>query len=373
MRKCIIVNSNDFKTKIEKAKTQKKTLVVQVAPAVRAAIGEPFGCVVKPKQIPTSLKKLGFDFVFDTTFAADVAIMEEGTELIRRYKQGNLPLMTSCCPGWVQLVESAFPQFKKHVSTTKPPQQIMGALIKNYFCQKINTNPKDIFSVSVMPCVRKQSEADKKHMNTHDDCKDVDLVLTTSDLAELLKDSNIDLCSLEESEFDAPMGDGTGGAILFGRSGGVMLAALRFAYERLTNEKLGNVNFTSNATIPSVKEAHIKFEDTGIALDIAIVAGLADAKKYINALKDGKLKHDFVEVMACMPYGCVGGGGQPKIEKSKMKETLEERKNLLNGLDNESDHKTCHENSQVNELYDEYLGQPYEGLAKDLLHTHYEI
>ncbi len=368
----MVINSatKDFKQIIKTAKTNKKILVAQVAPAVRVAIGEPFECVAKPKQIVTSLKQLGFDYVFDTTFSADVTIMEEGTEFLKRYNSGKLPLMTSCCPGWIQLVENSYPELKPYISTTKSPQQIMGSLVKNYFSKIIDKNAEDLYHVSVMPCVRKQSEADK--------IGDVDIVITTNDLVDWLKENNIDFCNLEETEFDHPMGEGTGGGIIFGRTGGVMLAALRYVYRTLTGETLEDVELTSNKIIPSVKEAtlYIPIEsNTVLMIDIAIVVGLGDAKKYVKAMKDGTIKHHFIEVMACVPVGCASGGGsyachrqQPNVGKNK--EILEKRKDLLNQLDDESVSKVCDENTSLQKLYKEYLGKPYEGIANDLLHLH---
>ena len=363
--------SQDYLSIIKQQKLNNKVTIAQVAPSVRAAIHEPFNCnPIKPTQIVSSLKKIGFDYVFDTCFSADVTIMEEGTEFITRFSQGDLidlPMITSCCPGWVQLVETSYPELLPRLSTTKSPQQIMGALVKNYFSQKINTSPENVFMMSVMPCVRKQGEADKEHINSIQNIKDVDLVITTNDLVSILKTENNDLCNIHETEWDNPMGNSSGGAVIFGRSGGVMLAALRFAYEKLTGEKLIHVDMTPNSEFPFLTEAVIKIND--IEIKIAVIKGLGDAKKYIRALYDGKVKHHFVEVMACVD-ACISGAGNPPVGKNK--DLIQQRKDIINNLDERSKEKVCSDVSDINVLYKEFLGEPNSGKAHDLLHTHHE-
>jgi NADH-quinone oxidoreductase subunit G len=370
--KQLIFCSKDHTESLKAQKLANKTLIAQVAPSVRVAIGEPFGMrKVRPTQLVTSLKQLGFEYVFDTLYSADMTIMEEGTELIHRLNNGILAsktMFTSCCPGWVQLAESNYPDILDQLSTTKSPQQIMGAIVKTYFAERNNLQPEDIYMVSIMPCVKKQAEADRPHINTNCNSKDVDLVITTSELADMLKANAIDLPECQDTVFDNPFGFGTGGGVIFGRSGGVMLAALRFAYERLTGQQLIHIEFQQNPVIPSVKEVAIQIHD--VELKVAIVLGLADAKKYVKAMKEGLLFHHFVEVMGCVPGGCISGGGQPPIGKNK--ELIDIRRDALNDFDKQSQIKAAQHNPYITNVYDEYLGEPYGDKAHDLLHTHFE-
>lgn len=347
-------------------KKEKYKLIAQVAPAVRVALGEPFGGkIVKPKQIVTALKKIGFEYVFDTLFGADLTIVEEGTELIYRLKQGK-PLYTSCCPGWIQFIDNAYPDMKEYISTCKSPQQMMGAIVKHYFAYQIQVDPLNIYMVSFMPCVKKQAEADKVGVNLQTGVKDVDLVITTDILAELLKENNIDPSTLEETDFDSPLGEGSGGAAIFGRTGGVMIAALRYAYSVMTNgNSLPEIEWSPLKDICGIKEATITIPGQNITLKVAIIVGLADAKKYINVFKEGKVKHDFIEVMACFPAGCISGGGQPLVGKNK--NLIEIRKNALNAFDNGTG---SHQNIHIKKLYSEYLGEPMSEQAQNLLHQH---
>ena len=362
------------RNKFDAVREKSTVRIAQVAPAVRVAVGEPFGgAPVTPKQLVTALKMLGFDYVFDTLFAADLTIIEEGTELLTRIAgHGKLPMFTSCCPGWIQLAEKSFPEILPNISTTKSPQLILGAIVKNYFANKIGANPEDVAMVSFMPCVRKQMEADREEGDTTGRGRDVDLVLTTNELVELLMEQGVILPQLEETAFDDPLGTGTGGAIIFGRTGGVMLAALRFAYQTVTGEPLGDVPFAPAEGFSNVKEATVVMvpKDGGdpVELRVAVVLGLGDAKKYVKALGDGTVSHHFVEVMACVPMGCVGSSGQPSVGKDKG--LLEKRKAALNAFDEASATKAAHENRSVERLYEQYLGEPMGELAHKLLHTH---
>jgi iron-only hydrogenase group A len=367
----------DHNLTLRSQKASHKILVAQVAPSVRVAIGEPFGMrPIRPTQLVTSIKHLGFDYVFDTLFSADVTIMEEGTELLTRFKKGELqtlPMFTSCCPGWVQLAESSYPELLDHLSTTKSPQQIMGAIVKNYWVEKQGIRPEDVYMVSFMPCIKKQGEADRAHINTHPHTKDVDLVITTAELAKILHDNAIDLPTLSDTPFDNPHGFGSGGGVIFGRSGGVMLSALRFAYEALTHTTLNDadIHWQPNEVLPSVKEAIINIPSQSLSLKVAVVLGLADAKQYVKALKAGKVHHHFVEVMGCVPGGCISGGGQPPIGKNQG--LIQLRKDAINNFDDISKVKAAHKNPFIAELYDSYLDTPMSEKAHDLLHTHYEL
>jgi iron only hydrogenase large subunit-like protein len=305
--------------------------------------------------------------VFDTFFSADLTIMEEGTELIECFGREQ-PMFTSCCPGWVQLVNSVYPQLKPFVSTSKSPQMMMGAMIKSYFAERVGVSYKDIYSVSVMPCVKKQSEVDRVGgIHISEGIKDVDLVVTTQDVIGVFKDMGVDPSELPETEFDHPMGTGSGGGAIFGRTGGVMEAALRFAYASLTSgEVMPELVWTPMKELPGVKECTIEIESKGAhhVLRVAVVLGLADAKKYTQGFLDGAWRHDFVEVMGCVPGGCISGGGQPPVGKNK--ELMEARRKAMNTFDNG---QGAHNNVWIHKLYDEYLGEPMGEKAHHLLHT----
>jgi iron-only hydrogenase group A len=373
----------DFKTILEE-KMRDKTLVVQVAPAVRVAISEGFNLKpgeISPQKLVTGLRNLGFAYVFDTVFSADVTILEEGTELLQRLKNGELddkPMFTSCCPGWIQLAETSYPEILPCISTTKSPQMIMGSIVKHVFAETIGLKPDDIFMVSIMPCVRKQGEADRP-MFGDDTMRDVDLVITTNELISLFKGDDIDLPNCLESEFDQPLGTGTGGATIFGKSGGVMIAALRFAYQTLTGKPLTEVNFTpvegfqdiveAAFDITPVKDNPIGLPSSPITLKIAVIHGLGGAKKFVKAVLDGKVDHKFIEIMAC-PSGCINGGGQPSVGKNK--ELVGQRREALTAFDDKADKKSSEENEDAQRLYEKHLGKPGEDKAHHLFHTHYE-
>ncbi len=354
-------------------KACKKVQIAQVAPAVRVAIGEPFGVKLNDKQLVTLLKRVGFDYVFDTTFAADLTIVEEANELIHRLTEhGKLPMFTSCCPGWVQLAEQSFPNIIDNISTCKSPQLMMGAVIKHYFSQKINYHPNDMFMVSFMPCVRKQAESERKEGDTTGLGPDVDIVLTTNDLAKYLKESNIIVDEhIPETNFDAPFGTGTGSALLFGRTGGVMIAALRYAYKVITGEELSDVQFEEKEGIKSARiEMRPKDGGDPIKIKIGVIVGLGDVKKFIKNVLAGDEEansYHFVEIMACAPLGCVGGGGQPPVGKNKS--LVDTRKDMLNAIDVEANTKEASENTAIDIVYDEFFKSPCSDISHHLLHT----
>ena len=362
---------------ILKEQHQTKTLVAQIAPAIRVAIGESYGLKasdVSPNQLVTALRNIGFDYVFDTLFAADVTIVEEGNELLHKLQSGelnNTPMFTSCCPGWIGLVEKSYPEILPFISTTKSPQMIMGAVVKHVFAKSIHLKPEDIYMVSIMPCVRKQGEADREEFS-----HDVDLVITTNELLAILKDREIDVTQQQKTEFDKPFGVGSGGAAIFGKSGGVMTAALRYAYFVLTGKVLENIDFTTMEDIPDVREASLTFtpspdnivnfpSNKPLTIKVAIVAGLGGAKKFLKLVADGKVEHKFVEIMACAPFGCIGGAGNPSVGKNK--HLLNERKEALISFDASNVKKAAQDNEDVNELYKLFD----ERQAHDLFHTHF--
>ena len=346
-----------------------KHVVVQVAPAVRAALGEafefPIGVDVEGK-IAVALRKLGFDQVFDTKFAADLCIMEEANEFLDRVQNdGVLPLMTSCCPGWVKYAEHFYPDMLDNLSTCKSPQQMFGAVTKSYYAEKMGLDPKNIVVVSVMPCVAKKFELTRPEMNG-----DVDISITTNELARMIRKAEIQLESLRSEQFDAPLGLGTGAGVIFGATGGVMEAALRTAVEKLTGEPLTDLEFTAVRGMNGVKEA--SYEVNGTTLKVAVVSGLANANALLTRIKNGEADYHFVEVMAC-PGGCVNGGGQPHQTAAvrALTNVPAERAAALYHNDANSDLRKSHENPAVTELYDAYLGEPGSEKAHHLLHTVY--
>ncbi|SDC24129.1 NADH-dependent [FeFe] hydrogenase, group A6 [Geotoga petraea] len=340
--------------------------VVQTAPAVRVAIAEEFkqkpGTIVTGQMVE-GLKLLGFDKVFDTNFAADLTIMEEGTEFINRLKNnGKLPLFTSCSPGWIKFIEHNYPEYLDNLSSCKSPQQMFGAIVKNYYAKKLDISPDKLKVVSVMPCTAKKYESQRNEMS-----KDVDFVLTTRELAKMFKHAGIDLCNLPESKYDNPLGESTGAAVVFGTSGGVMEAALRTAYEIITGLELENLDFNNVRGIKGIKEATIKIGSKDI--NIAVANGLGNARILMEKIKKEEKKYHFVEFMAC-PGGCIGGGGQP-IPTDE--ETLIERMTSLYDIDKNSKIRKSHENPYIKKLYEEYLGEPNGGIAHEILHTHYTV
>lgn len=374
-------------------KHDKQLVIAQIAPAVRVAIAETAGLApgdVTIGQLVTGLRQLGFDYVFDTLFGADLTIMEEGTELLHRLKKHleedpdksePLPMFTSCCPGWVAMVEKSNPELIPYLSSCKSPQMMLGAVIKNYFAEVEDVAPQDIINVSVMPCVRKQGEADREWFNTTGLARDVDHVMTTAELGKIFVERGIKLNELPESGFDSLIGEGTGGAVLFGTTGGVMEAALRTVYEVVTGEPMGRIVFEDVRGLEGIRESTLTIkpgpgspfkmfegpDGAGISLRIAVANGLGNAKKLIKALSEGGSKYDFVEVMAC-PGGCIGGGGQPR---STDKQILPKRQAAMYALDERSTIRRSHENPLIQELYKAFLGEPNSHKAHELLHTTY--
>ena len=347
--------------------------VVQVAPAVRAAWGEGVGLSrdeATPGRLAAALHAVGFDKVFDTDFAADLTIMEEGSEFIERFTHRDVyswPMFTSCCPGWVRFVKGQFPQFAKNLSTAKSPQQMFGAVAKSYFAEKIGVAPKNLRVISVMPCTSKKAEAALPTMKDACGGPDVDVVITTRELVRMLRCSMIDPAALEESSFDSPLGTGTGAAVIFGATGGVMDAALRSAYYLVTGENPDPDAFTAVRGMQGWKEASFDIPGAG-TVRTAVVSGLGNTRKLMEAIASGHVQYDFVEVMAC-PGGCVGGGGQPIHDGE---ECAEARGNVLWRLDYKMPLRFSHENPDVQALYKEYLGKPLSERSHHLLHTDIE-
>ncbi|MGD0583337.1 MAG: NADH-dependent [FeFe] hydrogenase, group A6 [Bacteroidales bacterium] len=352
-----------------------KTVVVQTAPAVRAALGEEFG--MEPGTLVTgkmvaALRTLGFNYIFDTDFAADLTIMEEGTELLDRLTRhlngdqtARLPILTSCCPGWVNFFEYYFPDLKDIPSSAKSPQQMFGAIAKTYFAEKIGINRKDMVVVSIMPCLAKKYECQREEFST-DGNRDVDYSISTRELAAFIKQANIDLNNLEEEEFDSPLGESTGAGVIFGNTGGVIEAAVRTAYEIHTGKKLERVDFTELRGLGGVREATIDFN--GLDLRIGIAHGLGNARKLLDDVRAGKSKFHAIEIMAC-PGGCIGGGGQPLHHGNS--DIIKARAAAIYREDKLKPIRKSHENPFIIELYKEFLGKPNSEKAHHLLHTHY--
>ncbi len=345
------------------------TTVVQIAPAVRVAWGEALGLTREQatvKRLVAALRRIGFNYVFDTNFSADLTIMEEGSEFIAKLsdrENNTFPMFTSCCPGWVRFIKAEYPDMVGMLSTAKSPQQMFGAVTKTYFAEKIGVAPDKIYSVSIMPCTSKKSECDIETINGSS-AKDVDKVLTTREVVRLIKAFNIDVASLEEEEFDSPLGDGSGAAVIFGATGGVMEAALRSAYFLVTGKNPDPDAFRAVRGLNGPwREA--KFEINGIELNIAVASGLGNARKLLDAIKAGKVSYDFVEIMAC-PGGCGGGGGQPICDGFELAGARDE---VLYKLDKDNPVRFSHENPAVNKVYEEYFGAPLSHKAHELLHT----
>ena len=351
-----------------------KYVVIQPAPAVRAALGEefdiPMGTSVTGKMA-AAMRRMGFDKVFDTDFAADLTIMEEGTELIDRLtNKGVLPMITSCSPGWIKFCEHYYPEFIPNLSTCKSPHEMEGAMIKTYFAQKANIDPKKIVVVSVMPCTAKKFEAKRPELG-HDGMADVDVVITTRELARMIKEAGIDFVNLPDEDFDSVLGQSTGAGVIFGATGGVMEAALRTAYELITGKELKDVNFTAVRGVEGIKEATVKIGDTDV--NVAVCSSTGKAAELLDAVKRGEKNYHFIEVMGC-PGGCVNGGGQP-IVPARVRNWTDIRAERAKALYNEDAGKALrksHENPEIKQIYDEFLGKPNSHKAHELLHTTYE-
>ncbi len=355
----------------------KKYVIVQTAPAVRASLGEEFGMPIGTRvtgKMVSALKAIGFDRVYDTNFAADLTIMEEGTEFIHRVSnQGVLPMITSCSPGWIRYIEYEYNDLLDHLSTCKSPHMMMGAMLKSYFAKEKGIDPKDIYVVSIMPCTAKKFEISREEM-IHDNMADVDAVLTTRELGRLIKMCGIDFKRLPDGQFDQDMfGEYTGAGVIFGVTGGVMEAALRTVYEVLTKESLENVEFTPCRGLEGVKEATIAINDMNVR--IAIAHSMSLAKPLLDEIRAGTSPYHFIEIMGC-PGGCINGGGQSIIPAS-IRNGFEpinwkaERAKALYAEDELSVKRKSHENQQIQDLYKNFLGEPNSHLAHDLLHTHY--
>lgn len=345
-----------------------KVVVVQTAPAVRVALGEelglPAGSVVTGKMV-AALRQLGFDKVFDTNFSADLTIMEEGHEFLDRLQNGGvLPMITSCSPGWVNMMELKYPELLPHLSTAKSPQQMFGAIAKTYFAEKSGIDPAKIVSVSIMPCTAKKAEAVREEMNSSG-YQDVDIVITTRELGRMIREAGLDFASLQEESYDSPLGAGTGAAVIFGTTGGVMEAALRTVADVVTGKSLPQVDYTQVRGMEETREAVI--EIAGKHIKIAVVNTLASARKMLERIKKGEADYQFIEVMAC-PGGCIGGGGQPVPVNSAIRQ---KRRAALLECDRISELRKSHENPEIKILYDTWLGKPLGEKAHSLLHTHY--
>jgi len=343
-----------------------KIKVFQVAPAVRASLGEEFGYelgINVEGKIVSALKKLGANYVFDTTFGADLTIMEEATELIDRIRnKKTMPMFTSCCPAWVKFAETFYPEFIPNLSSCKSPILMQGSIIKNYFSEINNINRDDIISVAVTPCTAKKYEIKREEFGD-----DVDYVITTRELANWIREEKIDFNNLDDSSFDDIMGRGTGAGIIFGNSGGVMEAALRTANHILSGSDELLVCEEVRG-LGNIKESVVRISDK--ELKVCVINGTGDARKVLDKLKNNEVSYDFIEVMAC-EGGCIAGGGQPRVHFPVTGEVKIKRKDCLFNLDNDSINRKSYENPNIIKLYNEYLGNPLSEKSKELLHTHY--
>ena len=350
-----------------------KVTIVQIAPAVRAAWGEAFGMPTGKAtvgQLVAALRSLGADYVFDTTFSADLTIMEEGTELLQRLKAGDLkdkPMFTSCCPGWVRFLKSQYPEMTGRLSTAKSPQQMFGAVAKSWLAKRLGVEPENVYSISIMPCIAKKAERELPGMQSAGAGSDVDLVLTTRELARMVRAEHIDVEQLTDSPFDDPLGNGSGAGVIFGATGGVMEAALRSAYYLTTGENPAPETFREvrAAEDESRPWREATFDLAGTTVHCAVASGLANARQLVRAVKRGEVHYEFVEIMAC-PGGCAGGGGQP-VDGSDT-EKAAQRGDVLFSLDKQAERRFSHENPAVQALYSEYLTNPCSERAEALLH-----
>ena len=363
-----IVEKDDTQKVLNALQDPNKHVIVQVAPAVRVALGDAFGLepgAIVTGQMVTALRLLGFDKVFDTVFSADLTIMEEGYEFLDRLKNdGVLPMMTSCSPGWVNYVEKHFPDCRDHLSSSKSPMSMFGAVAKTYYPEKAGVDVKDIVTVAVMPCTAKKFEAARPEMGRNG-MADVDIVLTTRELIKLIKYVGLSLQNLPESEFDSPLGTGTGAGAIFGATGGVMEAALRTVYEVITNETLPKIDFHEVRGFDGIRESTITVN--GRDIHIAVAHTLKNARAIMEQVKAGTSPYDFIEIMAC-PGGCIGGGGQPIGTTNAIRK---KRMASLYQIDRSLPLRKSHENPEIQTLYKEFLGEPLSEKSHELLHTHY--
>ena len=367
--------------KVDEAMENGKFVVVQVAPAVRVALGEEFGMKVGTAvtgKMVSALRRLGFDKVYDTNFAADLTIMEEGTELLGRIKNGGvLPMITSCSPGWINYAEYNYGDFLPHLSSCKSPHQMMGAIVKSYYAEKNNIDPKNIFVVSIMPCTAKKFEKEREQLKVNG-IADVDAVLTTRELAKLIKRSGIDFRRLPDDDFDQDLlGEYSGAGVIFGVTGGVMEAALRTVYHVLTGKEHDLIKFEQVRGFEGIKEASLDID--GTVVSVAIAHGMKNAKVLLDDIRAGKSKYHFIEIMGC-PGGCIAGGGQPIVRSCFMPDEdadiydtyKDKRAAALYSEDERQVVRQSHNNTQIKKLYDEFLGEPNSHKAHELLHTTYE-
>lgn len=348
-------------------------VVVQTAPAVRVALGEEFGLPIGSRvtgKMATALKKLGFDKVFDTDTAADLTIMEEGTELLKRIKEGGkLPLITSCSPGWIKYCEHFYPDFLENLSSCKSPHQMFGAVLKSFYAKKMDIDPAKMFVVSIMPCTAKKFECKRPEM-AGTGYPDVDVVLTTRELGRMINEAGIKFTDLEDSDFDDPMGNASGAAVIFGTTGGVMEAALRTVSEIITGKEFEDIEYTDVRGLDGIKEASVKIGD--MVVKAAVAHGSANAKKLLDKIRAGEADYHFIEVMGC-PGGCVNGGGQP-IQPSSVRSWTDLRKERAKAIyeeDRSLPIRKSHKNPAMDMIYGEYFGTPGSHKAHELLHTHY--
>jgi len=349
-------------------------VVVQTAPAVRVAIGEEFGLPIGTRctgKMVAALKRLGFDKVFDTDTAADLTILEEGTELIERIRNGGkLPLITSCSPGWVKFCEHNYPDLLDNLSSCKSPQNMFGAILKSYYAEKMGIDPSKIFVVSVMPCTAKKFEVQRPELSSTG-YPDVDVSITTRELARMIKEAGIDFVSLPDENFDDPMGEASGAGVIFGATGGVMEAALRTVVDILTNKDNVNIEYNEVRGVDGIKVTEVKLPD-GAVLRAAVAHGLGNARKLLEQVRSGEVQYHFIEIMAC-PGGCVNGGGQP-IQPASVRNVIDVRTERAKAIYSEDEAmviRKSHKNPRVLKMYEEYLEKPGSHKAHKLLHTHY--
>ena len=367
-----LYEKNDIPQVMEAIDSSEKHVVVQTAPAVRAALGEEFGLPIGTPvtgKMVAALRRLGFDKVFDTDTGADLTIMEEGTEFINRFTaQENLPLITSCSPGWVKFCEHNYPEFLNNLSSCKSPMEMFGAVVKSYYADKTGINKDDIYSVAIMPCTSKKFESSREEMNTSGS-RDIDASLTTRELARMIKQAGIDFVNLPDEEFDQPFGAATGAGVIFGTTGGVMEAAIRTVYEILEGKPLDNINVEAVRGLDGIKEATLKI--AGKDVKVAVAHGIKNAREILERVKAGE-KYDFIEIMAC-PGGCINGGGQPIVD-ARTKATVDVKALRAKALYTEDERATLrksHENPNIDLLYKDFFEKPGSHKAHELLHTHY--
>ncbi|PKL92728.1 MAG: ferredoxin [Candidatus Goldiibacteriota bacterium HGW-Goldbacteria-1] len=377
-----IVEKDDTRAVWKELQDPEKVVLVQTAPAIRVGIGEAMGMgegALVTGQMVSALRRLGFSKVFDTDFAADLTILEEGHELIKRLtKGGTLPMMTSCSPGWIKFFEHFYPEQLAHLSTCKSPQQMFGALAKSFYAQKMGIDPRKVVVVSIMPCTAKKYEAkreemagalnfwkDKMELSKDDKFYDIDYVLTTRELARMFKQAGVHFSTLPEEEFDSPLGASTGAAVIFGATGGVMEAAVRTAYEVVVGKPLPSLDLKVVRGFEGIKEAELDLNGTKIK--VAVAHTLGNARKLLDQIKDGKSPYAFIEVMTC-PGGCLGGGGQPIPTTWEIRQ---KRADSIYAEDRKKGLRKSHDNPEVKALYDEFLKEPLGHLSHELLHTHY--